>query len=96
MGQMGRAFVAAHHEDGVALVIALVIITLVAVVVLDLNYLMRVDVHASANFRDGIRSYYLAKSGITLVNELFGPKFQNVQELEQLKNTLLAAGVALP
>jgi general secretion pathway protein K len=92
MCQMRRAFVAVRREDGVALMITLVIITLVAVVVLDLNYLMRVDVHASANFRDGIRSYYLAKSGITLVNELFGPKFQNVQELEQLKNTLLAGG----
>jgi general secretion pathway protein K len=92
MSHMRRKSVPISHEDGVALVLTLVIVTLVAVVVLDLNYLMRVDVHASANFRDGIRSYYLAKSGITLVNELFSPKLQNVQELEQLRNTLLAGG----
>lgn len=90
MSQMRRWSACSHNEDGVALVLTLVIITLVAVVVLDLNYLMRVDVHASANFRDGIRSYYLAKSGVTLVKELFSAKFQKVPELDQLKNSLLA------
>jgi general secretion pathway protein K len=78
------------NERGVALVITLVIVTLIAVVVLDVNYLMRVDVHASANFRDGVRSYYLAKSGVTLTQELFS---RNIQEFEALKNTLLMGGV---
>jgi general secretion pathway protein K len=77
------------NERGVALVITLVIVTLVAVVVLDVNYLMRVDVHAAANFRDGIRSYYLAKSGVNLTRELFS---RNLQEFEELKNTLLMGG----
>jgi general secretion pathway protein K len=76
-------------EAGVALVLTLVIVTLVAVIVLELNYLMRVDVHASTNFRDGVRSYYLAKSGVTVVKELFS---RNNQELEELKSTLLAGG----
>ncbi len=76
-------------ESGVALVLTLVIVTLVAVLVLELNYLMRVDVHASANFRDGVRSYYLAKSGVTVVKELFS---RDIQELEELKNTLLIGG----
>jgi general secretion pathway protein K len=70
-------------------VITLVIVTLVAVVVLDVNYLMRVDVHAAANFRDGIRAYYLAKSGVNLTQELFR---RNLQEYEELKNTLLLGG----
>jgi len=77
------------NERGVALVITLLIVTLVAVVVLDVNYLMRVDVHAAANFRDGIRSYYLAKSGVNLTQELFS---RTVQEFEELKNTLLLGG----
>jgi general secretion pathway protein K len=77
------------NEAGVALVLTLVIVTLVAVIVLELNYLMRVDVHASTNFRDGVRSYYLAKSGVNLVKELFS---RNIQELEEVKNTLLAGG----
>jgi general secretion pathway protein K len=76
-------------EAGVALVLTLVIVTLVAIIVLELNYLMRVDVHASTNFRDGVRSYYLAKSGVVVVKELFS---RNVQELEELKNVLLAGG----
>jgi general secretion pathway protein K len=80
---------AAADESGMALVLTLLIVTLVAVVVLELNYLMRVEVHASTNFRDGIRSYYLAKSGITVVKELLS---RNVQEFEELKNTLLAGG----
>jgi general secretion pathway protein K len=76
-------------EAGVALVLTLIIVTLVAIIVLDLNYLMRVDVHASTNFRDGVKAYYLAKSGVIVVKELFS---RNIQEFEELKNTLLAGG----
>src|SRR5262245_6981016 len=76
-------------EAGVALVLTLVIVTLVAIIVLEMNYLMRVDVHASTNFRDGVRSYYLAKSGVTVVKELFS---RNIQELEEIKNVPLAGG----
>jgi general secretion pathway protein K len=77
------------EEAGVALVLTLVIVTLVAILVLELNYLMRVDVHASSNFRDGVKAYYLAKSGVTVVRELFS---RDIQELEELKNLLLAGG----
>ena len=76
-------------ESGMALVLTLLLVTLVAVVVLELNYSMRVDVHASSNFRDGVRAYYLAKSGINVVKEVFG---RNRPEFEELKNTLLAGG----
>jgi general secretion pathway protein K len=58
----------------------------VAVVVLDLNYLMRVEVHSAANFRDQVRAYYLAKSGVTLVGELLR---RDVPELAELKRHLL-------
>jgi general secretion pathway protein K len=76
-------------EAGVALVLTLVIVTLVAIIVLELNFLMRVDVHASTNFRDGVRAYYLAKSGVTVVKELFS---RDIPEFEELKNLLLAGG----
>jgi general secretion pathway protein K len=76
-----------HDERGVALLVTLLIVTLVAVVVLDLNYLMRVEVHSAANFRDQVRAYYLAKSGVTLVGELLR---RNVPELAELKRQLLA------
>jgi general secretion pathway protein K len=71
----------------VALVLTLIIVMLVAILVLELNYLMRVDLHASANFRDGTKAYYLAKGGVTVVKELFS---RNLQEFEELKHTLLA------
>jgi general secretion pathway protein K len=76
-----------HAEAGVALLVTLLIVTLVAVVVLDLNYLMRVEVHSAANFRDEVKAYYLAKSGVTLVGELLG---HNVPELDEVKRRLLA------
>src|ERR671922_757133 len=76
-------------EAGVALVLALVIVALVAVIVLELNFLMRVDVHASTNFRDGVRAYYLAKSGVTVVKELFS---RDIPEFKEVKNVLLAGG----
>ena len=77
------------NEAGVALVLTLIIVTLVAIIVLEVNYLMRVDVHASTNFRDGLRAYYLAKSGVVVVKELFS---RSIEEFEELKNTLLAGG----
>jgi general secretion pathway protein K len=76
-------------EAGVALVVTVIIVTLVAIIVLELNYLMRVDVHASTNFRDGVKAYYLAKSAVTVVKELFS---RDIQEFEELKDTLLAGG----
>jgi len=77
------------NEAGVALALTLVLLTLVAVLVLELNYLVRVDIHAATNFRDGMRGYYLAKSGVTVAKMLFSRK---VQELEELKRGLLAGG----
>src|SRR5919108_3469561 len=87
--QLQRWYRPVADEAGVALVLTLVIVTLVAIIVLELNYLMRVDVHASTNFRDGVRAYYLAKSGVTVVKELFS---RDIQEFKELKNTLLAGG----
>jgi general secretion pathway protein K len=84
-----RCFQAVLDDSGMALVLTLLIVTLVSVVVLELNYLMRVEVHASANFRDGVKSYYLAKSGVTVTRELLS---RNIQEFEELKNILLAGG----
>jgi general secretion pathway protein K len=75
----------------VALLLTLVVLTVVAVVVLELNYLVRVDVHAAANFRDGVKAYYLAKSGVNVVKALFGRDFsRELPDLETLKDGLLA------
>jgi general secretion pathway protein K len=76
-----------HDERGVALLVTLLVVTPMAVVVLDLNYLTRVEVHSAANFRDQSRACYLAKSGVTLASELLR---RNVPELAELKRHLLA------
>jgi general secretion pathway protein K len=84
MNRWGDPF---HEECGVALVITLLIVTLVAVMVLELNYLMRVEMHSAANFRDEVRAYYVAKSGVTLVGELL---HRDLPELAEVKRHLLA------
>ncbi len=76
-----------QEEDGVALLVTLIIVTLVAIVVLDLHYLIRVEVHSAANFRDEVKAYYLAKSGVTLVGELLQ---RDLPEQAELKRRLLA------
>lgn len=86
---MRRIWAPFVNEAGVALALTLVLLTLVAVLVLELNYVIRVDIHAATNFRDGMRGYYLAKSGVTVTKMLFSRK---IQELEELKRGLLAGG----
>ena len=76
-----------QEERGVALLVTLIIVTLVAIVVLDLNYLVRVEVRSAANFRDEVKAYYLAKSGVTLVGELLR---RDLPEQAELKRRLLA------
>ncbi|MBI3327785.1 MAG: type II secretion system minor pseudopilin GspK [Nitrospinae bacterium] len=87
--RMRRGDAPIHNERGVALLITLIIITLVAVVALEQNYLMRVDLHTAANFRDGVRAYYLAKSGLTIVKELFS---REIEQLAEVKKGLLGGG----
>ena len=47
-----------------ALVLTLVVITILAVLVLEFNYLMRVEAEISGNYRDSLKAYYLANSGV--------------------------------
>ncbi len=53
-----------NSQRGMALVLTLVVITILAVLVLEFNYLMRVEAEISGNYRDSLKSYYLANSGI--------------------------------
>lgn len=53
-----------ESEKGMALVLTLVVITILAVLVLEFNYLMRVEAEISGNYRDSLKAYYLANSGV--------------------------------
>lgn len=54
-----------RNQKGVALVITLLVLTLLLTIILEFNLGMRVEARAAANFRDDMKAYYLAKSGIT-------------------------------
>lgn len=55
-----------RRERGVALIIAVVAITLLTVVATEFAYNSRVDLQLAANQRDEVRAYYMARSGIAL------------------------------
>ena len=52
-------------NKGIALVITLLVLTLLIVVILEFSQGMRVEARAAANFRDNVKAYYLARSGVT-------------------------------
>ena len=51
-------------EKGIALVIALFVITVLCVMVVEFTYLTRVDITMAANIRDENRALYVAKAGV--------------------------------
>jgi general secretion pathway protein K len=54
-----------HSEQGIALVITLLVLTLLITLILEFQNSMRVEARAAANFRDDLKAYYLARAGIT-------------------------------
>ncbi len=54
-----------RNNKGIALVITLLVLTLLIVLIIEFSQGMRVEARAAANFRDDIKAYYLAKSGVT-------------------------------
>ncbi len=56
----------ARRERGVALIIAVISITLLTVVATEFAYNTRVDLQLAANQRDEVRAYYMARSGVAL------------------------------
>lgn len=55
-----------RRTRGVALIIAIISITLLTVVATEFAYNTRVDLQLAANQRDEVRAYYMARSGISL------------------------------
>lgn len=52
------------NDRGVALIIVLLVTALLIALVFEFAYSTRVSMHASQNFRDSQRAYFLARSGI--------------------------------
>lgn len=53
-------------ERGIALVITLIIVTILVTLVVELTYSTQVSVRIAATYRDDLRAYYVARSGIEL------------------------------
>lgn len=75
------------NNRGVALVITLLVLTLLLTIILDFNLGMRVEARSAANFRDDLKAYYLASSGITFAMALLEedgrtePDYDSLNEL---------------
>jgi len=74
----------ASAQRGVAMIIAVVAIAVLAVVATEFAYNSRVDMQLAANQRDELRAYYLARSGIGLSRLLL--RFQKQVDGVQLPN----------
>jgi len=55
---------AAVAQDGFALIVTLLIISILVVLILEFNRAVRGDLIMAGNFRDETKAYYLAKSGV--------------------------------
>lgn len=73
-----------QDNRGIALVITLLILTLLLTIILDFNFTMRVEARGAANFRDTIKAYYLAKSGITFAISVLEEDGRNEQVYDGL------------
>jgi len=53
-------------QRGVALVITLVIVTILVTLLVELTYSTQVNLRIASTYRDGMKAYYIAKSGVEL------------------------------
>ena len=53
------------NERGFALLLSLLIVFLLVVMIFEADYQIRADLRAAGNFRDDLKAYYLARSGIS-------------------------------
>ena len=60
----------ARSSGGVALLVTILILTILTTLVIELNYTSRIDLSITANARDEVRAYYVAKAGVNLFRAL--------------------------
>jgi len=67
-------------ERGIALVITLIIVTILVTLVVELTYSTQVNVRIAATYRDDLKAYYVAKSGVELAMAVLTRDFEEDQE----------------
>ena len=69
-----------REQEGVALVITLVVVTILATLLVELTHSTHVNVRIAATFRDDLGAYYVARSGIELALAVLRMDFEDDQE----------------
>ena len=76
-----------QNENGLALVITLLVVVLLTVLILEFDFSTRTDLLAAANFRDGTKALFLAQSGVAAAKAvlrddlLHGKQYDALNEL---------------
>ena len=73
----------ADKSGGMVLILTLVVITILAVLILEFIYLMRVDLTVAGNYRDSLKALYLAKSGVNFAMVLLRKDDNNFDALNE-------------
>jgi len=72
------------NEQGIALMLVLVIVSIMGYLVFDFSYLVRVDLSSAENYRNGTAAYFLAKSGIEAGRALLKENDNSYDSLSEL------------
>lgn len=56
-----------RSEEGIVLIIVLIVIAILTTLVIDLMYFTQIDIEISSNTRDELKSRYIAKSGVYVI-----------------------------
>jgi general secretion pathway protein K len=82
-----KIFSPARNQDGIALIMALWIITILSMVVLEFSFAMRTEVHIAKNFQEETQLYAMAEGGVQrAVAELVYKHDPKVQEMRKTLN----------
>jgi general secretion pathway protein K len=54
------------NENGVALILTLLVTAILVTLIVEVNYSTQVDLRIAGNFRNDLQAYYLAKSGVNI------------------------------
>lgn len=71
-------------EAGIALIITLLILVLLVTIIMEFDFSTRREMRSTGNFRDEIKAYYLAKSGINAARAALKDDKQNSNRYDAL------------
>lgn len=73
-----------HNEKGAALILVILIVSVIVAVTMELNASSRADIYEAANFRDRIKTLYIAKSGFNAAGAILLKDNNNYDALTEI------------